>query len=1079
MRRAASMLSAHAQNAPAASAAKTAAPSVKTPTLFVLTYSHLDTEWCWTFRNSILEYIPNTLRENFALFEKYPDYTFNWTGANRYQFMKDYYPADYARLKTYVAQGRWVPTGSAWDENDALVPSPESIIRSVLYANRWFDREFGITSNQYLMPDTFGFPASLPTVLSHCGLQGFSTKKLTYGAGAAVGVPFNVGKWVGVDGQSVFAALNPGDYRTRVTEDLTQSAKWQERLAQNGEKGGVFWDLMYHGNGDVGGSPGAESANYLQKSLQGTGPVRVRARNADEFFRALFDAPKSDTAHLPTYKGDLLLIEHSAGSINSGAAMKRWNHRNERLADAAERASVSASVLCGAAYPGDRLTQAWQRFLGNQMHDILPGTSIPSAYTLSWNDEIIALNQFADVEKSGIQSIAASLNTQTNGVPLIVYNPLGFARTDVVTADVVFPAAAPQNITVYGPDNAPVPTQILSRRGNRAAVLFLARVPSVGCAVFSVRTAQNSPVSSASPLRISPKELENARYRVVLDANGDIAQITDKIEKRDLLSAPMRLAFLTEKPKAHPAWNMDWEDRQKPPAGYVDGQAKVTVLESGLVRVALQVERTTRGSHFTQIIRLSAGEAQNRVEFQTKVDWHTGESSIKAVFPLTVSNINAAYNEEVGVVERGNNDPKKYEVPAHEWFDLTSKSGEYGVSILNEAKYGSDKPNDNTLRLTLLYTPGVRDRFQYQGTQDWGHHEISYALQGHKSDWRNAQTGRQAARFNQPLAAFQTEKHGGVHGGTAGHSFSLLRVDNPSVRIAAIKKAEDTNEIVVRFFEETGTAQKVRLRVAARVVQMREINGQEQTITSDDAARLQNGTLVFAMRPFRPRAFALTLKPLVVSPVSRAKSVALALPFNLDAGHAFDETGSAYPAERLPQTLASGNVAFRLRGANTLNAVACDGQAVALPPASAQTRTLHLIAASADADTRADFGFVRANNQRVMVSQIVQKWDGYIGQWDTRIWKKDIPEQANFPNELASITPGFIKRAPIAWYADHKKLADGKRDAYHFCYLFRYEVTVPKGAKTWVLPKNKAVRIFAATITDGDAPVRAAHVQYD
>ena len=332
---------AHAQNAPAVPAAvvvpvatraaKTASPSVQTPTLYVLTYSHLDTEWCWTFRNSILEYIPNTMRENFALFEKYPDYTFNWTGANRYQFMKDYYPADYAQLKRYVAQKRWVPTGSAWDENDALVPSPESIIRSVLYANRWFDREFGVTSNQYLMPDTFGFPASLPTVLAHCGLQGFSTKKLTYGAGAAVGVPFNVGKWVGVDGQAVFAALNPGDYRTRVEGDLSQNPNWQNRLRENAQKSGVVWDLMYHGNGDVGGSPGDKSADWLQKSLQGTGPVQVRAGNADAFFRDLAAAPAKDTAGLPTYQGDLLLIEHSAGSINSGAAMKRWNHRNGTL----------------------------------------------------------------------------------------------------------------------------------------------------------------------------------------------------------------------------------------------------------------------------------------------------------------------------------------------------------------------------------------------------------------------------------------------------------------------------------------------------------------------------------------------------------------------------------------------------------------------------------------------------------------------------------------------------------------------------------------------------------------------------
>lgn len=1056
----------------------------KQKTLYVVTYSHLDTEWCWTYRHSILEYIPNTLTENFSLLEKYPHYVFNWTGGNRYRFMKDYYPQEYARLKQYVAAGRWIPTGSAWDENDAIVPSPESIIRSVLYTNRWFQKEFGKTSNQYMMPDTFGFPASLPTILAHCGLKGFSTKKLTYGAGSAVGIPFNVGRWIGPDGQSVIAALNPGDYRTRVTEDLSQSPSWLARLEANGKSSGIFADYMYHGNGDLGGSPGAESANWLERSLAGAGPVQIRAGGADDFFR---DITPEQATRLPEYTGDLLLIQHSAGSINSGAAMKRWNHRNEHLADAAERAAVSANLVAGTAYPTERLTEGWLRFLGGQMHDILPGTSIPAAYEFAWNDQIIALNQFADVATQGISQVSRHLDTRTKGVPLVVYNPLSHEREDIVTAEVVFPGVAPATVQVLGPDGKVVPAQVQSRKANRATILFLARVPAVGCAVFDVRGMAKpvSPVHSA--LQVTSSGMENARYRLRLDGNGDVASIYDKAAKREMLSAPMRLAFLQEKPKQHPAWNMDWEDRQKPPVGYVDGAATITILEKGSARVALQINRSARGSMFRQIIRLSAGTAGERVEFVTDVDWKTSESSLKAVFPLTVANPDATYNLGVGTIPRGNNNPKKYEVPAQEWFDLTDVDGKYGVSVLNEAKYGSDKPDDNTLRLTLLYTPGVRDRFQHQATQDWGRHEVLYALQGHSGDWRVARTADHAARLNQSLIAFQTS----AHGGERGSRFSLLTLNNPIVTVAALKKAEDSQEIIVRLFERDGkNAPNVCLQMASPIVRVREVNGQEQETPTDGKAALKDGALVFDMKPYHPRAFALTLKkpsaPLPATP----RNVALSLPFDIPAASSgkgktdgsFDATGRSYPGERFPQVLESGGVTFRLGSVTNsgATALACAGQSLPLPKAPlSEGQWLYLLAA-AETDSTINLTFVGKKGKITSPPLLIQKWDGYIGQWDTRLWKGDVPETGGeWKNEYLGLTPGYIKRQPIAWYADHLRLKSGADDPYRFCYLFRYAVRIPSGTQSITLPRNPGVRIFAATLSTQSGDAKTAYPLYD
>ena len=149
----------------AAGAQTTEKPDLsKQPTLYVVGYAHLDTEWRWEYPQVINEYIRKTMEDNFTLFDKYPHYVFNFSGANRYRFMKEYYPAYFAKLKKYVEEGRWFPAGSSVEEGDVNAPSAETIIRQILYGNDWFRREFGKASGEYMLPDCFGFPSSLPTI---------------------------------------------------------------------------------------------------------------------------------------------------------------------------------------------------------------------------------------------------------------------------------------------------------------------------------------------------------------------------------------------------------------------------------------------------------------------------------------------------------------------------------------------------------------------------------------------------------------------------------------------------------------------------------------------------------------------------------------------------------------------------------------------------------------------------------------------------------------------------------------------------------------------------------------------------
>jgi alpha-mannosidase len=1136
------------------------------PTLYVVGYAHLDTEWRWEYPQVINEYLRRTMEDNFKLFDKYPHYVFNFSGANRYRLMKEYFPSDFAKLKKYVDEGRWFPAGSSMEEGDVNAPSGEAIIRQILYGNDWFRAEFGKASAEYMLPDCFGFPASLPTILAHSGVKGFSTQKLVWGSSAAAGgpqslentpegTPFNVGIWVGPDGETVLAGLNPGSYGGHINTDLSkpllaettnsafadlqkkvgvaqqklqqeqQSGKsfdakdvdeyvtlreeqealargqkdqehqrfqndWAGRVLNNGKVSGLFADYHYYGTGDIGGAPDEASVKLLESIVTqgeahlpargrffdaplrpeepavkvGDGPVHVISATADQMF---LDITPAQAAGLPRYTGEMELTNHSAGSLTSQAYQKRWIRQEELLADAAEKSSIAAEWLGARPYPLQRLNDAWTLAMGAHFHDLAAGTATPRAYEFAWNDDVIAMNQFAGVLTNASEAVAATLNTETKGEPLVIFNPLNIARTDVVEAAVGFPHGMPKAVRVTAPDGKDVPAQISSGK-----IIFMASVPSVGYAVYDVEPAAES--VGTSSLRVSKQEMENEYYRVTLNQDGDVASIFDKKSGKELLSAPARLAISYDNPAQWPAWNMDWEQEQAKPTAFVAGPAQIRVVEDGPVRVAIEVSRETASSRFVQTISLSAGDAGKHVEFGNVIDWNTRESNLKATFPLTASNEVATYNLDIGTIERPSAAPKKFEALSHQWIDLTDASGKFGATILTDCKNGSDKPNDHTIRLTLIRTPGTAGGYADQGTHDIGHHEFVYGIAGHAAGWRDAETDWQAQRLNAPLIAFETAKHSG----SQGRIFSLVKVNNPRVRILAVKKAEKSDEIIVRLVELNGKPQSdVQVSFAAPIVNAREVNGQEQPVGE---ATVTGGVLTTSLGAYQPRTFAIRLAAPEVT-ASGVQSTPVALPYNIATASndgersvgGFDAKGNALPAEMLPSQILFNDVRFQLASSKTgtLNAVIARGQKIDLP--SGRYNRAYLLAASADGDQSAVF---EAGGDKVELK--IQDWSGFIGQWDDRQWSSLDTSHDNY-GDMTGLKRGYIKRADLAWYCSHHHDASGQNVAYAYSYLFGYAIDLPAGAKTIKLPENDKVRILAISLADENPEVKPARPLYD
>jgi len=1048
------------------------------PTLFIVPYSHLDDFWRWSYPQTIRDFLRRTLDENFEAFEAYPNYVFNWSGASRYQMMREYYPEKYEELKEWVAAGRWYPSGSSWVENDVNVPSTEALIRQILMGTQYFKNEFGKESREFMLPDCFGFPYSLPSVLNHCGIRGFSTQKLTWES--AHGIPFNVGRWIGPDGESVIAALNPGDYAKPHTAIYSSDKKTLERLEDNREKSGLPIDYFYMGGGDMnnadrGGVIQKASLETLKTIHENEGPVQVIAAQADLMFRAITD---EQAEKFPTHHTDLLLIKHSTGVLSSQAYTKNLNRDAEILADASERAALAAHLLNGAEYPYGTLNHAWGLMLRNQFHDNLPGTSIPKAYEHAWNDGIIALNQFAGVYRDAIGTIAQSLHTDVPGVPVVVFNPLSIPRKDIVEAFIPDELVNAASLAVFDASGKEVPSQLSVGFDGISRILFQADLPPVGLSVYSFRAVKATLFDSE--LLVREDYLENKNYKVSIDANGDISSIIDKRMAKELLEKPIQLEFGENFPEVKPAWRIYWKDIKKAARSVAAKPLSVRIVEDGPLRIAVEVLRENEGSTITQRIRLAAGADGSRVEVANLIDWKSRGTLLKAAFHLSAEAPEATYNLDLGTIKRGNRNEKQYEVPHHAWLDLTDRSGEFGVSILTGAKYGSDKVDDNTLRLTLIHGPDTRDSEQEvldDGSmsemrwQDWGRHQFTYALTGHKGDWREGNSHWEAMRFEQRPAAFAVPRYQGKEG-----SLSLLKIDKNQVNIQAAKMAEDGSGVVIRLQELHGKeCRGAKLSAIKPILAAEELDGAERPLGSD--LKTKKGALSINFGPYELKTILLKMEKAEALP-GLTRDVELEYDTDIfsynsnredgykdrkprSEGHrgSLDGKGGTYPAEMIGDQVRMGNVTFSLasREAGAYNSLACLGQSIDLPVG---TNVIHILAA-ADVDRDVTF---KAGEKEIPLT--IGGWSGYMGSWDNREFEGFVAELSySMRNELKTIHPAFIRDQRIAWCASHRHLPAG--DAlYEYGYLFAYRIEVPEGTKSLKLPDSRFVRIVAMSVGD-------------
>lgn len=999
--------------------------------IYTIATAHLDTVWSWDLEETIDKYIYDTLVDNFRLFEKYPNYTFSFEGSYRYELMEEYYPELFKKMCEYIEQGRWNVCGSAYENGDVNVPSPEALFRNILIGNSYFRNKFGKTSCDIYLPDCFGFGWVLPSIMHHANLKGFTTQKLSWGG--AYGVPFDTGIWRGVDGKEVYTTLKLGSY-SKSLEKLRDWDFMEEKFKEN-EQYDFDWTAVFHGTGDRGGSPKEKSVAFVEKAIEEneSSDIEVIGAAADELYR---DMEKKLTpeqkAKLPVWENELVMKEHAIGGYTSRVMSKRWNRRAEELADMAERSSVIGDWLGTCNYNRESLTRSWKRIIAHHFHDDMPGTSCQRVYKRSWNDLYVSMNQLQSELDASLSSVTALMKTNScKGTAVTVFNPVESDRHGAVT--VRLDNIKSNFIKVFDGETE-VKSQAKRLPNGKTEIVFIADVKSLGTKVYDIRES-DAPCGVQSTLAIGNNTLENEKYIVKINDEGNISSIIDKtLDNKEILKAPVFIGLFNYTGSWDwPAWEMNFDEANKP-QDRIPRVVSIEEEECGTARVAYKITQKDDRSVFTTIIALAdGGEA---VEVYSEIEWQSLCTMAKNIFSFTAESDKATYDLGLGAIERGNMSDALYEVPAQKWADITDRSGDFGVSVISECKYGWDKFDDSTLRLTVVHTPKDNYRIDsMQSMMDLGLNRYSYGIFSHKGTV-GALTQLQARLFTQPMCACVCEKHDGA----LGTEYSFGSVSTNDVILRAMKKAEESDEIIVRLGEGTKKAiDSFTLTLGDGIASAREVYASEEHIAD---ATVVDGKLVTSFAPYEIKSFALTLKD---SSFAGKKAVSAPVALELDK-QLITRQGKlgdfryTMPEEITPDSITFGGVDYVItKGAK--NATLAKGQTLTVEDGSDK---LVLLCASLKGDRRVSF---KAGTE--VVTKTVHDMFERPARWDMY----DFSETAKIKN----------CRVALELTHCHKDCDDA---IAKIMYFFAVEIPL-NGATEVTLPKDKNIVILAATQVKG------------
>ncbi len=791
-------------------------------------HTHIDTAWRWRLKHTA-EKASRSFSTVLRYMEQYPEYIFLHTQPQQYAYIKENFPEIYEQIKARVAEGRWEIDGAMWVEPDCVLTSGEALTRQILVGRRFMLDEFGKEPEYLWLPDVFGYSYALPQILKKSGIHMFMTTKIAWNQYNRM--PNDTFHWKGMDGSCVLAHFIttpcPGqdvetdfysNYNGEMFPDVIRGS-W--KLYR--EKHIHPETLICYGFGDGGGGVTREMLERRRHMARLPGLPQVKTSTAGDYFRRLQESVKNTDEPMATWDGEMYL-EYHRGTYTSQAYVKKMNRRMEELYRRAEWLTAMAAVKGGdlAKAEQETLNKGWKMLLTHQFHDILPGSSMREVYDDAHDYYGIMENIAGHVVENSLYAF-----TQETENCLTVINELTHARSSLVRlAD--FDCASQM---LLAPDGTEVPVQ-----GEYAMV---ENVPAMGSLCLRVKPRREAvQVASCGTVLQNGEELsiETDHYSVVINAAGQISRLCDRVNDCEVLEDGQRgnvLQFFEDKPLDYDAWDIDmyyWQKMQE-----VTDLVSREVVENGALRLVLRQTWHISKSTVTQDMILY--KHSHRIDFKTHVDWQEAQKLLKVAFPVDIRTTYATYDIQYGNIRRANNsnsswERAKFEVVGHRFADLSQH--DYGVSLLNDCKYGYDV-HQNVMRLTLLKAGIFPDP-----EADRGAHEFTYAIYPHAGDFVSGGTVQEASDLNQPLTA--------VPGCVKLPGESTVSITGVYAELDACKKSEDGKSLVIRFHEYAGGKGKACVKFGFPVKEVRVCDLMERP--ADKVEAISGNAVSIQIKPY-------------------------------------------------------------------------------------------------------------------------------------------------------------------------------------------------------------------------------------
>lgn len=770
-------------------------------------HTHIDVAWLWRLKHT-REKCARSFSTVLRLMERYPEYIFLQTQPQLYEYVKNDYPELYEAIKQKVADGNWEVDGGMWLEADCNIPSGESLVRQILVGSRFIKEEFNKDVDYLWLPDVFGYSWALPQILKKSGISTFMTTKISWNQYNRM--PHDTFNWRGIDGSEVLTHF------ITTPEPWSQPGSWfytyNGRLTPKSVKG--VWDaytdknitsdlLVSYGFGDGGGGVNREMLEYRRRLDKMPGLPNVKTGKAADYFKCLREKVENTNEYVHTWDGELYL-EYHRGTYTSQAYTKMMNRRLELLYRETEWLGAMNSLNIGDwnSYPQTDLTKGWKTILRHQFHDIIPGSSITEVY----EDTKVEYKEAKKLALEAQENFKNSLIKEDENSWTVINNA-NWNRCETVEIKTELEG------NFY--DNKG--NKLESQRKNGKYTVKVNNVEGTGFKTIKLKVEDIQEGNES--FEYSENKIDTPYYELKWNEFGQLTSIFDKENNREVLAKGQRgnvLQMFEDKPMAHEAWDIDIYYQEK--MREVTDLQNIELTEVGNLKAVVRFNYKYMNTTISQDMVTYAND--RRIDFITNVDWREQKQLLKVAFPVDIRSTMATYDVQFGNVKRPTHwntswEMAKFETVAQQWVDLSQR--DYGVSLLNDSKYGHDI-KDNVIRLTLLKSATHPDPVQDQGEQNF-----TYSLLPHAGDFIEADTVKAAYQLNQPLRAIEGEIKGNI-------PTKMFDFNNAYVLVDAIKKAEDENMVVVRFHEYAGSRQEVKIKSDYNIVGWMETNLMEKPI---------------------------------------------------------------------------------------------------------------------------------------------------------------------------------------------------------------------------------------------------------